>query len=124
MPSKRVLIVEDDAAFIPLIKIALRDLDYDIQTASDGRTALTTVETESFDLVITDYRLPDIDGVQIIRASREQNEKCKAILISAANEDMVDAPLDDLDLLSFIQKPLSPLYLRHLVVTAFAEPQY
>ncbi len=124
MPSKRVLIVEDDAAFIPLIKLALRDLDYEIQTASDGRTALTTVESEPFDLVISDYRLPDVDGAQIIRASREQNRECKAILISAANEDMVTTGIDDLNLLSFIQKPLSPLYLRHLVVTAFTETQF
>lgn len=119
MDHHKLLIVEDDDAFVPLIKLALRDLNFEIDVAQNGHSALEQVSQTKYDLVISDYRLPEIHGLDILKAAKKHNNNCKIILISAANADMMDSNLEDLSLLGFIQKPLSPIELRNLVTQAF-----
>ncbi len=119
MNPKKTIIVEDDQAFIALIKLALRDMTFDLHVAIDGQTALAQIEKMKFDLIICDYRLPDATGIEIIKSAKEHNRDCEAILISAAAADMMNTSPDDLDLLGFLQKPFSHNALRQIVAQAF-----
>jgi DNA-binding NtrC family response regulator len=116
---KRVLIVEDDEVFVPIIEIALRDLNFSMDVASDGHTAMAQLAKTKYDLIISDYRLPEIHGIDILRAAQHFNPDCHAVLISAASEQMQDADLKDINLLGFIQKPLTPRQIRDLVTRIF-----
>lgn len=119
MSTHKVLIVEDDDAFLPLIKLALRDFDFDIDVANGGNSALGKILENEYELVISDYRLPEVHGLDILKAAKQRNQNCKAVLITAANADMLNTELENINLLGFIQKPLSPMELRRLVSIAF-----
>ena len=119
MNSKKVLIVEDDEAFVPLIKLALREMNVVIDVAKNGAQALFQVKNQNYDLIISDYRLPEIHGIEILKAAKQKNSNCKMVLISAADTDMMEPDIIDLNLLGFLQKPLSPIELRKLISTAF-----
>jgi CheY-like chemotaxis protein len=116
---KKVLIVEDDEVFIPIIEIALRDLNFEMDVAQNGYAALDQLAKNKYDLIISDYRLPEIHGLDILRAAHDFNPACHTVLISAATEEMQDANLSDLNCLGFIRKPLTPMQIRELVLQAF-----
>ncbi len=118
MANNKILIVEDDEAFLSLIKLSLGDMELDVAVAQDGATALTRVSESSFDLIISDFRLPQIHGGEIVRAARAQNNDCQAIIISAADSATIAADLGNIELAGFLQKPLSPIDLRRLVTRA------
>ncbi len=119
MNSKKVLLVEDDQAFVRLVQLALRDLNFDFEVAEDGQCALELLMNTQYDLVISDYRLPHIHGLKVIQAAKQSNPDSHIILISAATAEMIDSKLERFPLLGFVQKPFSPIALRNLVTTAF-----
>ena len=115
MNKYQVLIVEDDEAFVPLIQLALRDLNYEFDVVKDGQTALARLETNSYNLVISDYRLPYIHGLELLKAVKKMAPECNTVLITATDQEMIRPALKDLDLLAFIQKPVSPRQIRKIV---------
>ncbi|MFQ5675609.1 MAG: response regulator [bacterium] len=117
--SRKVLIVEDDLPFVTLIQLALRDMNFEFDIAKEGKTALSKLACENYDLVISDYRIPEIHGLDIIKTAKKRNPQCQAGLISAAAEDMMNTNLDELNLLGYMQKPFSPIEFRSMVETAF-----
>lgn len=119
MDNPKVLIVEDDLAFVTLIQLALRDLNFEFEVAKDGRSALEHLTNAPFDLVISDYRLPYIDGLEIIRKALRLSPNCKTVLISASSAESLPPELKDLPLLGFIEKPFSPIQFRDLVTKKF-----
>ena len=66
----RILVVEDEARLARLISRVLREEGYAPETASDGRTGLARALAEEFDLLIVDWMLPDLDGVEVIKRLR------------------------------------------------------
>lgn len=120
MDYAKVLVVEDDEAFIPLIKLALRELDLEVTVMKAGNSALEEISNSNYDLVITDYRLPEVHGMEILKAALKRNAECKTILISAADISMDSQTRRDLNLLGYLQKPMSPIDLRKLVMSAFS----
>lgn len=116
---KKALIVEDDLAFIALVELALRDLDFEFDVARDGPTALHKLSQNRYHLVISDFRLPEIHGVDILRKAKKHNPDAQTVLITAANEDSLNIDIDSLGLLGFVQKPFSPIEFRDLITHAF-----
>jgi len=117
--NKKVLIVEDDPPFITLIQLALRDMNFDFDVAREGNSALDRLSKNEYDLVVCDYRIPEIHGLEVLKAAKNQNPGCQMVLISAAAVDMMNTRLEDLNLLGFMQKPFSPLEFRAMVERAF-----
>ena len=64
---KKILIIEDDALIIDLVRIHLRTLPANILTASTGRDGLEQLTHQSVDLCILDVMLPDMNGIEICR---------------------------------------------------------
>ena len=117
--NKKVLIVEDDPPFITLIQLALRDMNFYFDVAREGNTALDRLSKSEYDLVICDYRIPEIHGLEVLKTAKKQNPDCQTVLISAAGEDMMNTKLEDLNLLGFMQKPFSPIEFRAMVERVF-----
>jgi CheY-like chemotaxis protein len=65
------LVVEDESAIRRLIVVVLRDLGFETLSAPDAETALSLLDKSTPDLIITDVRLPGIDGVEFTRRVRE-----------------------------------------------------
>jgi DNA-binding response OmpR family regulator len=103
----RILIVEDEARLARLIARVLGEEGYTAETVGDGRSALTRTLAEPLDLLIVDWMLPDLDGVQVIRRLRAAEMSVPVLMLTARTqiEDRVeglDAGADD-----YLPKPFA-----------------
>jgi DNA-binding NtrC family response regulator len=104
---KRVLVVDDEARLAFLLKQSLLGLgpDYDIQTANTGYDALSIMEREPCDLVITDYRMEGMGGLDLMKAIRSKRPATLVILMTAFGSDEVQAEAERLQAYRYITKP-------------------
>ena len=106
MNNLLILVVEDDAPVRNLIGTTLKTHDYDYIAATNGESAVMQASSHNPDVVLLDFGLPDIDGVDVIRKIRSWSEM-PIIVISARAEDKdkidaLDAGADD-----YLTKPFS-----------------
>ncbi len=87
--TKRVLVVEDDAAVSHMIAQILRAEGYESTAASEGRSALAMLRSGSFDVVILDVMLPGMDGISILKSIREEPflNGVPVLMLSAKTDD-------------------------------------
>lgn len=87
--TKRVLVVEDDAAVSHMIAQILRAEGYESTAASEGRSALAMLRSGSFDVVILDVMLPGMDGISILKSIREEPSLngVPVLMLSAKTDD-------------------------------------
>ena len=71
--STRCLVVDDEPAILRLVAIVLRDLGCHTVTAGDAESALTIFEADHPNVVISDVKLPGMDGVELTRRIRDSN---------------------------------------------------
>lgn len=79
----RVLLIEDDQVQRKEVSQALRNADYLVKTAGSGKTALNYFQKESFDIVLCDLNLPDIDGLKVLTTIRKRKIDLPLIMITA-----------------------------------------
>src|SRR3954469_17221149 len=96
----RVLLVEDDKDLQRLLRTALSDAGYVVDTASDGEEGHFLGETEPYDVVILDLGLPKMDGVRVLESWRKNGKKMPVLILTARDRwsDKVagfDAGADD-----------------------------
>ncbi len=85
--QKRILIADDDPELLELLKTALGYQNYAISEANDGRQALQTALSETFDLVILDVMMPYIDGYHVAhQISDKLGERCPPIIIMSSRD--------------------------------------
>jgi two-component system response regulator PilR (NtrC family) len=82
-PSARILVVDDELSLRQMLSFALRREGYDVTTAEDGRTALQALEDGVFDVVITDVRMPELSGVDLLREARRLDPSVSIIMMTA-----------------------------------------
>jgi CheY-like chemotaxis protein len=80
--SARILLVDDNANGLSARKTVLDELGHKTTTASSGSEALETFANHKFDLVVTDYKMPRMNGIELISQLREQSADLPIILIS------------------------------------------
>ena len=85
-PSARILLVDDHKLGLIARKAVLEELGHRITTAAEGAEALEQFTRNQFDLLITDYKMPRMNGVELIRKVRELNSSLPVILISGYAE--------------------------------------
>jgi two-component system sensor histidine kinase/response regulator len=71
VPTQRILLVDDDPLILEHIRLHLSALGYEVTTAIDGEQALCLIDQHEWDLVLLDIQLPDISGLEILRAIRQ-----------------------------------------------------
>lgn len=86
--ATRCLVVDDEPAILRLVAVVLRDLGCDTLTAADAEAALTLLEDQHPDVVISDVKLPGMDGVELARRIKSNGDdgKTPVLLMSAFGE--------------------------------------
>jgi len=86
--AKRVLLVDDDDSLRHMLceQLQLHE-DFNVTEANGAETALQTAKNDSFDVVILDVGLPDMDGRDVCRLMRKQGVKCPIIMLTGADTD-------------------------------------
>lgn len=104
----KILIVEDDVAFCTMLKTFLVKKNYEVEAVYNASEALNLFKTEKFDVVISDVRLPDKEGLEILKAVKQQNPDTGVIMmtsyaeISKAVNAMKEGAVD------YLAKPFNP----------------
>jgi two-component system, OmpR family, alkaline phosphatase synthesis response regulator PhoP len=88
LPMKNVLVVEDDPDISQLIEIHLKDLEYKIQIADNGRLGYELAGKGTYDLIILDLMLPEMDGLSICQRLRSADNYTPILIITAKSEEI------------------------------------
>ncbi len=83
MSQQRVLVVDDEARMRRVLEIMLQKMGLETRAARNGQEALALAQRESFDLVLTDLRMPEMDGLTLLDALRAQKVEAPVILLTA-----------------------------------------
>jgi len=101
----RLLIADDERSMRELLDLVFKREGHQVTVASNGREALEAMQKSSFDLIITDVKMPDLTGTELLRAVREQSPETMVIMMTAfatinSAREAFKLGADD-----FIQKP-------------------
>jgi len=127
MPRGRgeaVLVVEDEAALLNLIDIALRGLGYCVWTAQSPREALQVVEQQglTLELLVTDVVMPEMNGKELSDRLRARYPQLKRLFISGYTADIIAEQGIVEQEIQLLQKPFSTLELATAVRAVLDEP--
>ncbi len=118
----RILLVEDDLVTAHSLCLALSVDGHTVDIATDGEQALTLFETTNHDVVITDFNLPNMDGLDLAAAIKQRAPSRPVILITAYSS-MVQGPLGEVSNVDFLlSKPVSVSQLQQALRKLFAVP--
>jgi DNA-binding response OmpR family regulator len=74
MNAKNILVVEDEASIAEVVSLYLKRAGFDVQTASDGKTAMNMLERQMPDFEILDQKRPEVDGLSLTRWLRDRSD--------------------------------------------------
>ncbi len=104
MPEK-VLLVDDEADFLEVLSERMRSRDMDVSTSMSAMDALKMIEDESFDVVILDFQMPDMDGLEALKLFKEKRPDLQVILLTG--HATVDRGIEAMKIgaVDFVEKP-------------------
>ena len=122
MSSQTILIAEDESHLLKAMSGSLRDAGYDVLTARDGGEALSLARSERPDLIVADYQMPRLSGLELCRRLRQSNETSAipAIMLTAEGYDIRPQDVRASGIRLMIAKPVSPRQLLAAVNQALA----
>lgn len=106
---KRVLMVDDDPTILFLLTqyLAQFEPEFQLTGCSSASEAMVLSQTQTFDLLITDYLMPGLNGLQLVSALRERQPELKFILVTGLMEEVPADELSAIPLIGFIPKPFT-----------------
>lgn len=110
MADRKVLVVDDEIHIVQVIAIKLRNNGFEVLTAENGVQALEIAKTQKPDLVITDYQMPVMTGLEFIENLRQVADAAETpvIMLTARGFAIDDDRKNKLNIASLLSKPFSP----------------
>lgn len=110
MAVRKVLVADDEIHIVHVVTIKLRNNGYEVLSAENGDDAFKLACQERPDIIVTDYQMPGMTGVELVRKLR-QNETTKdmpVILLTARGFAVEDKEMKELGISELLSKPFSP----------------
>ncbi len=105
--SSKILLIDDEPDILQIMKMALESEEFQVTTSEGGREALELCLTESFNVVITDIRMPEMDGLEVIRHLKTIDQDLEIIVLTGyATLDTAIEALQGDGAFGFLKKPL------------------
>ncbi|MBF5057006.1 response regulator [Alcanivorax sp. 521-1] len=103
----RIMVVDDEDYILKALRRVLADReDWEVETYNDPAQALRRARTTVFDAVITDYRMPEVDGIELLQALREmQPDTIRILLTGVIDIDTLMSAINQASAFRFIPKP-------------------
>jgi CheY-like chemotaxis protein len=118
MTGKRILIVDDEPSVLHMLEdgIELFCTDWQVESATDGREALRQLARQPFDLILTDYDLPGMNGLELAMVVRQTLPDTRIVLMTAYGDgERLQDGIRALHLEGYLQKPFSLKQIRDLL---------
>jgi len=104
----KLLVVDDDPAFNKMLTSFLLKKDYDVKSAHSPNSALELLKENTFDLVLTDFKLPDMNGIELMQEIKKQYNNIPVILITNYSDIRTAVNSIKLGAFEFVTKPVIP----------------
>ena len=101
------MLIDDEEGIRRVMSITLADAGYEVFTAPDGESGIRVCEEESPQIVITDIRMPGMDGIEVLKRIKEKDPDREVIVVTAFGEIEVAVRALQLDASDFITKPIN-----------------
>jgi len=108
----RILVVDDEPSMREMLSIVLRRDGYEVLVAENGRDAIEQLRARSFDLLLSDIKMPDVTGVEVLRAAKEINRDIVAFMVTAYASTSTAVEAMRLGAVDYFTKPFSMDELR------------
>ncbi len=108
MAGERILLVDDEPNIIELGRLYLEREGFKVDSATDGRKALETVERLKPALIVLDIMLPEMDGLEVCRRLRAQNNPIPILMLTARDEDIDKVLGLEMGADDYLTKPFNP----------------
>ncbi len=112
----KILVADDDQEVVDAVKMALESEDYEVLSANDGQEALEIFKEDEIDIVVSDIKMPEIDGLELLKKVKEISPSTKVIMMTAyasvdsAVEAMKEGASD------YIRKPIEVIDIRTTIL--------
>ncbi|HET8753321.1 MAG TPA: sigma-54 dependent transcriptional regulator [Salinimicrobium sp.] len=117
----KILIVEDDVAFCTMLRTFLVKKEYQVKTAFTAVDGLQIFQKEDFDLVISDVRLPDREGLEILKEVKSAAPACPVIMITSYAEIKMAVEAMKAGAFDYISKPFNPELILQTIQKALSQ---
>ena len=102
-----VLVVDDESGILDTLRILLRNEGFEVTTAQGGKAGLEQIRTGNHDVVLTDVRMPQVSGLDILQAAKDQDSMTPVILMTAQASLQSAIAAVNSGAYHYIQKPFS-----------------
>jgi len=126
MTKKHILIVDDAKDILFLLQLSLKKLgsDFEVSTAMDGPAALEKIRQEKFALVLADYMMPGMTGIDLAREIRQVAPNTRLVLMTAYDTPLLREQVQSMALSGFVSKPFTvPQVMRVINQVLAQSPQ-
>lgn len=113
--SSKILVIDDDTAFCVMLKTFLQKKGYEVVNAFNGEQAKQELKNYVFDVVLTDIRLPDSDGLQILKYIKEAALEARVILMTGYTDIKTAVNAMKLGAFDYVGKPINPEEILHII---------
>jgi DNA-binding response OmpR family regulator len=116
MSEKTILVADDETHILNVVSLKLRNAGFRVLTAHDGQEALDVALAERPDLLITDFHMPQLSGLELCRRLKQDatTRAMPKIMLTARGYHLEPQDTEDSGILRMLSKPFSP---RHLLAT-------
>ena len=117
----KILVVDDEEGARELFNTILTDEGYEVALAVNGEDALTQMKGNSYDLVVTDIKMPGMDGLQLLQELRKLGSRADVIMVTAYGEVESYLKAMSLGAAEYINKPIRIKELKRIVHKVLTE---
>lgn len=117
----KILLVEDDVAFCTMLQTFLKKKDFQVSTAFSATEAFSLLEKEKFRIIISDVRLPDEEGLEILRQVKSKDGDCEVIMMTSYAEIKMAVNAMKEGAFDYIEKPFNPEVILQTIYKALKE---
>ena len=119
--GRRVLVVDDEESIRELLTKTLALAEYETQAVSDGRAGLELLRREHWDLLIADLRMPEMDGLSLIREARRLHPQLPVIIVTGYSSESSAIQAVNLGVVGYLVKPFRIPQILSAVAKALGE---
>jgi two-component system alkaline phosphatase synthesis response regulator PhoP len=125
LEGKKILVADDESHILNVVSLKLRNAGFEVLTATDGAEALEIAQQQHPDLLITDYHMPQLSGLELCQKLKQDpaTSMIPAIMLTARGYHLEPHDTEQSGILRMLSKPFSPRHLLATVEEVLAAPK-